>query len=266
MPPATTADNGGFAFMVTVRPREYDEQVEAAMLEYIDGKVDHFLAVREKGNHSHWALFFHKGVQRSNLITMLLRGPLKSYFDEDEAKLFRRYDRERKTGAVINMTTLGIVAQYLSGEFDKKEFDEFLVIDEKLPSSEDISELEEYLPAVDGLKRKRQVSVWYAQQAEKYKLKDMPMPATERTVLQFLNTRMYVDKDIDILADQRILKQKTVALVRYINEDGSATYNDGHLLDEDNCLAGRKSQKVHVQARAYRAFIPDLEGDGRFIY
>lgn len=244
MPPSASADNGGFAWFITIRPRDYTDELEQAVITYITEKLkpDWHLGVREKGNHSHWTIFTNKGIQRSNLITQFLNNPLKGYTD-DEKKLFRTYNRESKTGAVLNCTTLGVVAEYLSGEFDKKLDDDFEVISENLPAPEDISELEEYLPAVDGLKRKRQISVWYALQAQEYKERDMPKLVTEETVLSFLNHRMYVWKDMDILADQKKLKEKVRCLVRYMNEDGSATYNDRQLLDEDDMLHAKKSMK-----------------------
>lgn len=251
MPPATTADNGGFAFLVTIRPRDYSLELEEKVKKYILEKVqpDWHLGVREKSNHSHWTLFLHDGEQRSNLITKFLNNPLKDLAD-DEKSLFRRYDRNLKTGAVVNLTTLGAVAEYLSGEFDKKIDDDFEVISEKLPEPDDISELEEYLPATNGLKRKRQCSVWYACAAEKYK---GPKPCAESDVLGYLNTRMYVEKDLDIIPDMRILKQKTVALVRYINSEGSPTYNDATLLDCEHQLAGRKR---YAALSAHRDYMP----------
>lgn len=248
MPPSASADNGGFAWMITIRPREYSMELESSVHEFITEGLNPtwWLGVREKGNHSHWAVFLDKGQQRSNLITRFLNNPLKGY-DEAEAKNFRRYDKETKTAAVLNMTTLGMVAEYLSGEFDKKLDDEYEVISEHLPPPEDISELEEYLPAVDGLKRKRQISVWYATQKIAYDDRKFTLPATERSVLEFLNHRMYVWKDMDILADQRILKQKVRALVRYMNSDGTASYTDHQLLDEDSMMDAQKAYQADTK-------------------
>jgi len=70
---------------------------------------------------------------------------------------------------------------------------------------DDFAELEEYL--------------WYKQIQQKYKLNLLPMPATEKSVLGFVNFLMNKDRSIDIIADQRILKQRVLALVWLINED-----------------------------------------------
>ena len=252
MPPSASADNGGFAFLVTVRPREYDLDLEEKVRKYVLEKLkpDWHLGVREKDNHSHWTLFFNKGYQRSNLITMFLNNPLKGY-DDAEKKNFRHYNREAKTGAVFNCTTLGIVSEYLSGECDKKLDDDFHVVSENLPQSDDISELEEYLPAVDGLKRKRQISVWYALQEEEYVKQELPVPTDEETILGFLNKRMYETRDMDVLADQKKLKEKVRALVKYVNKDASATYNDNQGLDEHEMMHARKHMRRDINHAKY---------------
>ena len=239
MPPSASADNGGFAWMVTIRPREqnFSDQLVSNVKAYIENTLrpDWHLAVIEKGNHIHTAIFMHKPFQRSNFITNWLNNPLKG-FDEDEKKNFRKYDRERKTGAVVNMTTLGIVAEYLSGEFDRKLGDDFEVLTEHLPAAEDISELEEYLPAVDGLKRKRHMSVWYAKQEEYYKtLKaEHPIPGitdsplSEMSLLAMIQHRMYVERDMDIIADERILQQRVRALLAFMRREATGAYQDPH--------------------------------------
>lgn len=246
MAPSASADNGGFAWLVTIRPRPEhftDELIDAvkAYLEKI--KPDWHLCVIEKGNHIHAAVFMHKPDQRSNFITKWLNGPLKDW-DDAEKKNFRRYDRENKTGAVLNMTTLGIVAEYLSGEYKDKINDEFEVLSEHLPAAEDISELEEYLPAVDGLKRKRQMSVWYAQMEEEfYKLKkDSPIPGItdqgihESSILKFVQHKMYVARDMDVIADERILQQKVRALVAYMSSTATGRYQDPGRNNSDQLL------------------------------
>ena len=222
MPPNASADNGGFAFSITVRPRaeHFTDELVDTFCEYVETTMgaDWYLIVKEKGNHLHAAVFLHEPQQRSNFITKLLNNPLRVY-DEDEKRNFRKYDRTSKTGAVINLTSLGFVAEYLSGEFDRKLDDEFEVLKEHLPPATDISELEEYLPAVDGLKRKRQISVWYAKLAEDYR-KDRPdshEEMTEDEALDYIQYRMFVVKDMDIIADQRILRMKVRSFVPYFN-------------------------------------------------
>lgn len=93
--------------------------------------------VKEKSNHLHCAIFMHDAKQRSNVIATFLNNPLKHY-DDDEKKNFRKYmyDRDKKTGAVINMTTLGMVADYMSGDHEGKEQDDFEVILDKLPDGD----------------------------------------------------------------------------------------------------------------------------------
>jgi hypothetical protein len=248
MPPISGADNGGFAWLLTFRPRpeNFTDDLVDAVTEFITTKLDadwHWV-VKEKGNHLHAAIFLHKPQQRPNIITKFIGdpryktsyAPLRHWSDE-EKKNFSRYDRERKTGAVINMTTLGAVASYLSGEFDSKLGDDFEVISQKLPPAEDISELEQYLPAVDGLKRKRQISVWYAQQEEYFnnakKERTIPeitdAPLSERTLVYFLQHRMWVARDMENLADQRILQQKARALLGYMQKVATGRYTDPKL-------------------------------------
>lgn len=221
MPPATNADNGGFAWMLTIRPRgeHFTDELVESVQNYIVNKLqpDWHLIVKEKGNHLHCAVFLHDPKQRSNIITQFLNNPLKDY-DDTEKKNFRKYDKEKKSGAVINMTTLGMVSDYLSGEFDGKEDDEYVVISEKLPDNDDISELEEYLPAVDGLKRKRQISVWYANlEAEYRQMHPNTEVMNEEEALRFIQYKMFTAKDMDIIADQCILRQKVRSFVPYFN-------------------------------------------------
>lgn len=228
MPPNASADNGGFAWLLTIRPRgeHFNDDLVQAVSKYVDTLgADWHLIVMEKGNHLHCAVFLHEPQQRSNLITKFINNPLKG-FDDDEKKNFRKYDRASKTGAVLNMTTLGMVAEYLSGDFDRKLEDEFEVISEHLPPAEDISELEEYLPAVDGLKRKRQVSVWFAKLAEDYRKDRGDTTMTESEALSYIQYRMFVAKDMDIIADQRILRQKVRSFVPYFNGVVPDHYSD----------------------------------------
>ncbi len=241
MPPSASADNGGFAWFTTFRPREYTEERRDKFVNYVENLegLDWHWIVEEKGNHIHCVTFMHTGWQRSNWITGFLgpkeakksNAPLFS-LDDDEKANFRRAPKEGK-GAVKNCTSIEVIREYLSGEYARKVDDEFQVLSENLPDEDDIAELETYLPRVDGLKRKRICSQWYAMQAEHMTAAKIPKPCTERQVLGFINNRMYVKKDIDIIADQKLLKQKVVALVKYYNEDDSPKYNDMTLLDDD---------------------------------
>lgn len=220
MPPSASADNGGFAYLITIRPRgeTFTEDLVDDVRKYVETKVgaDWHLIVKEKGNHLHCAVFLHEPQQRSNLATKWLNNPLKDY-DEKEARNFRRYDNINKTGAVLNMTTLGTVSEYLSGEFDRKLDDEFEVISEHLPPATDISELEEYLPAVNGLKRKRQTNVWLAKLAEDYRKDRGEAVMTEALALNYVQYRFFVSKDMEIIFDQRILRQKLRSFVPFFN-------------------------------------------------
>lgn len=230
MPPKTSADNGGFAWFVTIRPKpeHFNEQLEDDVIKYVETKLkpDWWLLVKEKGNHLHCAVFMHDPEQRSNFVTKWLNNPLKNYEDE-EKKNFRRYDREKKSGAVLQMTTLGTVVEYLSGDYGDKAEDEFEVLSEKLPPVEDISELEEYLPAVNGLKRKRQMSVWYAELEEDFKEKHPDITVmTEALALRYVQRRMFCLRDMEVMADQRILRQKLRSFVSYFNQEVSGFYTD----------------------------------------
>jgi len=214
--------------MVTIRPKaeNFTEDLVLSVKDYIVDKwqPDWHLIAMEKGNHLHCAMFLHEPQQRSNVITKFLNNPLKAY-DDDEKKNFRRFDRASKTGAVLQLTTLGIVAEYLSGEFERKLEDEFEIISERLP--EDISELEEYLPAVNGLKRKRQVSVWYSTLEAEFRAARPDVEViTEADALLFVQTKMFVSRDMDIIADQRILRQKIRSFVPYFNKEAIGYYTD----------------------------------------
>ena len=269
MPPISGADNGGFAWMLTFRPRpeNFTDQLVDTVTSFIKDKLepDWHLIVKERGNHLHAAIFLHKPTQRGNLIHKFIgdtrvrtsNAPLQ-HWDDSEKKNFSRYDRERKTGAVINMTTLGLIAEYLSGEFDSKLGDDFEVISEHLPDASDISELEEYLPAVDGLKKKRQISVWYSQMEECYKeavKSKLKIPVgvhgdgekmyrcisemrlVETTLVSLIQYRMWVVRDMDVIADDRIVQQRARALLGFIQQVAWGSYQDpARHTHEDGCL------------------------------
>ena len=141
------------------------------------------------------------------------------------------------------MTSLFLISEYLSGEYYAKLGDEFEVLSEHLPPADDISELEEYLPAVDGLKRKRQLSVWYAQMEEYWyaqmAMKDSPLrdclyidPETqdpelnESNLLGLAQYRMWVARDMELISDERILQQKVRALLGFMKKEVTGRYED----------------------------------------
>ena len=254
MPPNASADNGGFAWMITIRPRgeNFTDELIQDVKAYVEEKLkpDWYLLVIEKSNHIHAAIFLHNPLQRSNLITNWCNNPLKGWSD-DEKRNFRKWNREEKTGAVMNMTTLQMVSEYLSGEFDTKLGDDFEILAEKLPPADDTALLEEYLPAVNGLKRKRQISVWYAAQEEAYKqaAREIPRenslldgitnaPLNEMTLLAFLQHRMYVVREIEIIADERILQQKVRALLAYMRREATGFYQDNRRFTETQRAIG----------------------------
>ena len=96
MPPNASADNGGFAWFVTVRPRpeHFTDELIADVKKYIQKiRPDWHIAVIEKGSHIHVTYFMHEPAQRSNVVTNWLNNPLKGFKEpgrEDEKELFRR--------------------------------------------------------------------------------------------------------------------------------------------------------------------------------
>ena len=270
MPPSSTADNGGFAWFVTLRPRAetYTKPLRDRFVRHIleSLKPDWHWIVEEKSNHVHAAFFLHDGQQRSNLVTGFLGkatakrsdAPL-FLLDEQEKANFRRFTKDGKA-AVKNLTTVQCITEYLSGEYARKVDDDFLVLSENLPDDEDISELEEYLPCVDGLKRKRQRSPWYHQaEAAYFEFRkahpaEYPFPTDERHVLRFVNKSMYATRTMDVIADQKILKARVVALVKFINMYEGDEYNDITLLDCESQLKGRKKHKAIMDSQRFNVF------------
>lgn len=232
MPPSSTAVGGGFAFQITVRPRaeHFTDDLVDAFCDYVENKMgcDFHLIVKEKDNHLHAAVFLHEPQQRSNLITKLLNNPLRGY-DEDEQRNFRRLTKSGGStkGAVTQMYNTGMVVNYLSGEHEGKEDDAYEVLSSNLPDDDDISELEEYLPAAGGLKKSQQITSWCAKMEAHFREKHPDVEEmTEKIALVFVQTRMFVTRDMDIIYDQKVLRQKIRAFVPYFNKKAPGYYLD----------------------------------------
>ena len=80
------------------------------------------------------------------------------------------------------------------------------------------------------------MSVWYAKQEEYYKtLKaEHPIkgitdsPLSEMSLLAMIQHRMYVERDMDIIADERILQQRVRALLAFMKREAAGAYQDPH--------------------------------------
>lgn len=231
MPPDPAFHGGCNAFVVTVRPREehFSDELVDSVRTYVETKIgaDWHLIVKEKGNHLHCAVFLHEPQQRSNFATKWLNNPLRDY-DEQERRNFRKWDNARNTSAIKGMTSLHMVTEYLSGQYEGKEDDDFEVVSENLPSSDDISELEEYLPAVNGLKKdKDNIRSWCGKMEPLFREKHPDVEVmTEALALMFIQTKMFVDRDMDIIYDQRILRQKVRSFVPFFNKNAPGYYLD----------------------------------------
>lgn len=230
MPPI--GDNGIFAFFITIRPRieEFTDSFVKSTVSYVLSLPDleyNFIVQEGHGDdydHLHLVLFFAKGKKRENLCAMIANSCLKECTPET-VRNFKKW-RTDGSASVKAATSLDLITSYLSGEHSSKLGDPNTVLSNNLPE-EDLSSLEQYLPAVDGLKKKRNISIWYAQQ-KKYFLDDYPdVPISEATVLMFLKRRMFTTKDMDVISDPRILRQKCRALVSYMTNDEDPTYSDG---------------------------------------
>lgn len=231
MPPATSADNGSFAYLITIRPRagNYTRERVNNVLSWLEQskeqkKVniipDWIFAVEEESNHAHICVFLHYPYQRGNLVKELLKHPLQ-WMDHDEAKNFSSYNRLTNQAACKSITSVEVVASYLSGgaHYAAKEDRPFEVLLAQLPEDGDISALEEYLPAVDGLKRKRQISVWYAEQERLLQAEGVATSAiTLPEIHTYLARRMFKDRDMEICVDPRILRQRINGLYAYMTQ------------------------------------------------
>ena len=78
------------------------------------------------------------------------------------------------------------------------------------------------------------ISPWYRDQEECFlKMKaEAPIegitdaPISEKTILAFLQFRMYVVRDMDVISDKRILQQKVRALAAFMLKRADGMYQD----------------------------------------
>ena len=147
-----THDGGCRAFFATFRPRNgITDDTIRRIVKYAPQLCKYWYIVEEKTGterHVHACLFPHKRVQRSNIITMLIRNCIDDW-DDDEKRNFRRWDKCSSNGAVKHMTNMEVLTAYLSGAYATKAADHFATIDTRVP--DDLSELETWLPQVGEL-------------------------------------------------------------------------------------------------------------------
>jgi hypothetical protein len=222
--PSASAGNGGFAYFVTVRPRggvRPGSHLEKLVINYTREICanGYYIIVAEEEDEErnlHVACFTDKPYQRFNFIRGYLRNALFS-FDDDEKRNFSQYDRNKKNGCVVTMTSLGCIENYIDSTYGAKRGDSYQLLAEYLPDAECTEVLKNFLPAVDGLKRKHQISVWYLEQEKKYHELNLPKPATMYTVSAMLERRMFKDRDMEIISNLKVYREKCHALVCFIN-------------------------------------------------
>lgn len=237
-------DNGGqHAFFTTVRPRHWDPAYIDRSYEKVSSSP-YFLIVQEDLNHLHIVEFLHRPVTRSNYITNWLNKPLKEY-DESERKLFRKYDRDTASGAVITVKDLNLISGYLSGDYASKSERPFSILAARLPK--DLSHLEEFLPSINGLKGKRSVSIWYKGREAIFKEEHPDHKyVSECDLLVWYNRHMNIIRDFEVIADPRILKQKIRALKNFINKSDTPFYSDGpYHVFSDTFVTGQIESQQH---------------------
>lgn len=143
---------GALAFFATYRPKlGLTDATLGRICSYYHRKFKYYLIVVEKSGkdrHAHAAAFLHKPAQRSNFVSSCLSNCCEGWDDEEIAN-FRWWDRKTDTGAVKNITSLGLITSYLNGTYEPKLGDAFSKVAERLP--EDLSVLEQFIPAQGAL-------------------------------------------------------------------------------------------------------------------
>lgn len=122
---------------------------------YLRAHATYWLVVEEKlapETHFHIVELTNKEQQRSNYITTFQKWCMAEWSDIERSN-HRSYNRSRKSGAVLQVTSLHVITDYLDGTRESKGGDHFKVLLDNLP--EDLSVLEEFIPDVGGIKQRK---------------------------------------------------------------------------------------------------------------
>jgi hypothetical protein len=203
-------------YAITFRPTDgiTDEQIDV-LDRWMQKACDYYAAITEKTGkerHLHAALFLTKSTTRSNLHNRIfaikgIDGTLTSV----EKSVFRR-----GTKIMYN-------SDFMEGYMTKG--DDTAVISMQIPD-DDRSVLDAYFPEKDDdrMKRKFEGSVWFLNMEKAYYADEgkhwftNPMNFGETAMAAFIHHRMYVSREIEVIADSRRLAQYTKALVHFVQK------------------------------------------------
>lgn len=234
-----STEGGCYAFFATFRPRDgITDATIGRLVQRAPELCSYWFIVEEKEGverHAHAVLFPKKPQQRSNLITMLTRTVISDW-TADEKKNFRRWDKQRKTGAVKTVTHLECITDYLDGTRASKSEDKYAIIDQKLPS--DLGQLEKYLPDVGKLKKPKNqwCHHWHKLFVDRFNwpmTKGRPRSPESAYAVSYsyvMSCVMHLENQdvLEIMLDDRIRRMKVRAFTRWWNGD----IRGGDLIDD----------------------------------
>ena len=226
------SDNGGcHAFFATFRPREgISDTCVTSIIGYLPTFCKYYFVVLEKEGterHAHVVFFPTKPLQRSNVITMLVRKCCTGW-SADELANFRRWDKANKTGAVKVATHLNIITDYLDGTRETKSADKFSVEAQHLPA--DLHVLEQWMPAVGALVKPKNVKfhTLHKQLISRFVMPDID-EGDHLSFTYLLSCVKYLENhDIrEADCDPRRLKAFLQKFLQWYNRDTFGRFQDG---------------------------------------
>lgn len=252
--PATAYTTWAFTFRPTGGATVEDS---SRMLRYLKKKqetgvlhagfmVEEWIGDDEKSRHLHFGLQFTDGKYKVNLLSMMKVAYAPRVLTDAETFVFNR----------------GVKIWY-----NDNWFDDYCVKNMDLSDPETIPQqclwfkrwdLESF-PTPDDVRSKRPINPWYDDRQKEYLERNLELPATEQSVLRFVDTLQFVDKSIVVIADRLILKRKCVALRFYINGDIPNGYGPRLSFDDDML-----SKREKLIGKRSRDFIENRRSDSIF--
>jgi len=194
---------------------------KANLLKFFNKQPRAFLITEKTDDkqHYHGGIMFDREVIQGNVRNQLLR-------------LFPDFDENQKKRAIIikNWYNIDWYANYC----DKDEHTDILMDTFKPEDSEILP-----FPDPDDKQDARPVNPWFDKMEKLWQERHPNTEATEKPLLQMLNSLMYKERKIEIITDPKKYKDKVRCLIKYINKDDHPSYTNPHINLDENTLIDR---------------------------